>query len=122
MKLVKLISHHKDGNKRNNHVDNLEWVSDSENIQHFYKTNRLRRVPLLCVSPEKEELHFSSTAEASRYFGIDSTTMWGYSLQGKMWGFTIHRLNEGKVPKEIPKESVDESQSISNELRLHPRY
>lgn len=29
---------HKDGDKKNNHVDNLEWVTASENVQHSHDT------------------------------------------------------------------------------------
>ena len=33
----KNIVNHKDGNKKNNNLDNLEWCTSSENTIHFYK-------------------------------------------------------------------------------------
>lgn len=35
---------HKDGNKQNNNIDNLEWCSYSENLIHAYNNN-LNKIP-----------------------------------------------------------------------------
>ena len=34
---------HKDGNKQNNNIENLEWVSHSENIKHSYRVLKQKR-------------------------------------------------------------------------------
>lgn len=36
---------HKDGNKLNNHIDNLEWCTHTENMKHASKTNLLNTLP-----------------------------------------------------------------------------
>lgn len=35
--------HHKDNDRTNNHLDNLEWVTHHENIQHGFLTGEMKR-------------------------------------------------------------------------------
>lgn len=84
---------HKDGDKSNNHVDNLERVTSSENIQHAYNTG------LMDVKGSKNP--FSKLTEKDLPIIRELITQ-GRSLSsiGKLYNvsrFTIHDIKSGRT-------------------------
>ena len=78
--LVKTQINHKDGNRSNNCVDNLEYNTRSENIKHSFTTNKERKSgaskrlkPCLGRKVGGDEwIKYLSISDASRKLGIDS--------------------------------------------------
>lgn len=63
---------HKDCDRTNNNVDNLEWCSRSYNIQYREKFGEALGHPIFAINLDTNEvMHFNSQTEASRVLGLD---------------------------------------------------
>jgi NUMOD4 motif/HNH endonuclease len=77
----KCCVNHEDGNKRNNNISNLSWVSHSENMQHAWTTgliNKAKSVIDKCTGQI-----FKSARIASEHYKIKHNTLRGY-LNGQI--------------------------------------
>lgn len=67
---------HIDGNTRNNHRDNLEWVTRSENLQHQFKNQLYSEIKIGQYSLNGDFLREWNTAtEAARSLGLSSKSI-----------------------------------------------
>lgn len=60
---------HKDGNRFNNSIENLEWLTIGDNIRHGFKNNLYPQTSINLKSELGEVMNFKSLAEGSRYLG-----------------------------------------------------
>lgn len=79
---TKIFINHKDGNRSNNHVDNLEWCTASENIEHAYRVLQVAPRPTYQSQPnqikiieENSGVEYFSIREASRQLNIKRDTI-----------------------------------------------
>lgn len=58
---------HIDGDKTNNNVKNLEWVTGDENMEHAFSIGLLQRQPVIMDGYIK----FDSITKCAKYLGVD---------------------------------------------------
>ena len=87
------IVNHKDGNKQNNNLENLEWISYSENNKHSYNTlnRKIARIggrpkPIIVENILSGEVQrYISIADASRNMNLSHTQINRYIDSKKIW-------------------------------------
>lgn len=62
---------HIDGNRKNNRVENLEWLSLADNIRHGFRTGLYSNTfkPVTLIDENDNEFKFVSMAEGNRFLG-----------------------------------------------------
>ena len=74
---------HKDGNKLNNNVSNLEWLTCQENLKHA-RDNGLLKTKITKEIAEKIYNDIGSIRFLAKKYNIGKTQV-GYIKQGKRW-------------------------------------
>ena len=67
----KMTINHKDGNRLNNNIDNLEWLTLADNIKHGFKNKLYSTQKEVKITNKKtnETTNFMSLSQASKYIG-----------------------------------------------------
>ena len=67
---TKMTVNHKDGNRLNNRIENLEWLSLSDNIRHGFENNFYKQDKTVLISCEtNEKFEFRSQSVAGEFLG-----------------------------------------------------
>ena len=69
---------HINGIKADNRIENLEWVTASQNIQHAFDTGLKKPSVTRLVLDTATGIFYESVTEAAKYYNVNMKTLHGY--------------------------------------------
>lgn len=89
------IVHHKDGNKDNNHADNLEWTTQKKNLEHIDKVKNYTNCKVYLEGKLWKEYKTLTDMriDVEKHFGISGLSFqkYGYNKKAKL---TLERCRD----------------------------
>lgn len=85
---------HKDGNRRNNHISNLEWCDQTYNLEHSYRV--LGRQP---IRGENAYLAKLTPEKVISIRQLIATGLYSYAAIGKMFGVSWNAIRNIAIKK-----------------------
>lgn len=93
-----LTVNHKDGNRLNNHIENLEWLTLADNIRHGFSTGLYPQKRVALIDGRGETKMYMSLSAASRSLGMSCGYLSQVISKGKSLvlpsGLTVIPLND----------------------------